>query len=418
MKYMRKLLVRTGNGSLPDFFWNLLSLGFLLLPIGVNISTPFFVASAFLGIVQIILKKNRLKKKDLVFLCLPLLFLLTGVSLVYTENLKTGSDLIVRMLPLIIFPIIFLFIEEEKGIVRRLFIMLLFGILISMAINLFYAFSNSLSIVDGSLVFDSSFEGGYSFYESFNHGGNHFFGTRFAKTIHPTYLSLYILTSLLYFSYSRISFFYVIMIFLLFSLFLLSSRAALMILAVYIFLYIIHSGNGRWKNTMTALIVFSGILMVLLNPRVKTFYERIVDFGKKENFNYTTSEQSRILIYKSCLELIKHSPLVGYGIGDANNELFEEYRKNSYLVLVKNKYNAHSQYFQTWLQAGILTFFILIFPLGYLLFKAVGEPFVLAMLLTFVIIMAFESLLVRYNGIMFYAILMPFILRRERHLFK
>ncbi|TQO38905.1 O-antigen ligase [Arenibacter algicola] len=415
---MKKLFVKLGEDPTLSLFWNSILIGFLLLPISINPSTPFFVIAMLLGAFYNIKNKSKIDKKDLYFLCLPILWILLVISLIYTNNIKTGINLITRMIPIAIFPLLLLYIRENEDVLRKLFTMLLIGILASMAINLFLAFNNSLSIVESQLIFDASYEGGFSFYESFNHGGNHFFGTRFSNTIHPTYIALYILISLVYFGKNGIRFKYIVFAVLLVYLFLLSSRAALIVLLSYAFLFIFYFGDKKKRIGLGLLVLSAVILFIFLNPRTKTFYERIITFKEKTNYNYTTSEQSRILIYHTCMELIKKHPIMGYGIGDANDVLQEEYTANSYLTLAKKQYNAHSQFFQTLLQAGIIAFIILIVPIGLIFFKGLRNPYVLAAIIAFVILMGFESLLVRYNGIIFYAIIIPLLMRNDNEFLK
>lgn len=399
-----------------ELFWHSLAIGFLLLPLGVNISTPFFVTSMIIGVLHIGTNGKKPIKGDIWLLSLPVYFVLLVISLLYTQDLETGKNLIIRLLPLSIFPVLFLYIKETHVMLNRVFWAFLVGIIISMCVNLYFAFQNSLTLIDGKLVFDPSIEGGYSLYESFSHGGSHFIGTGFAKTLHPTYLSLYALFCIIYFSEKKSRYRLWILGILFFYLFLLSSRAFMIILVVYMVIGILHIKKKKLKIAFGILAIFSGILLTS-NPRAKLFYERIVEFSEKDNYNYTTSEQSRILIYKTCLELIYKAPIFGYGVGDVNNKLQEEYTKHSYGTLSKRHYNAHNQYFQSMLQAGFMAFLFLIIPLIKLGLKGNKNPYVLAGLFTFVIMLTFESLLIRYNGIIFYAIIIPFLLRSKRTLF-
>src|SRR5690606_41351746 len=58
------------------------------------------------------------------------------ISILYTDNLPDGFDLIVRSLSLLLFPIIFLFVKEDASSVRKLFDFLLYGLVSSFFMNL------------------------------------------------------------------------------------------------------------------------------------------------------------------------------------------------------------------------------------------------------------------------------------------
>lgn len=387
--------------------------GFFLLPLGINPSTPFFIAAIILGIVQIF-RTRTCNRRDLVFLSYPILIVIMFISLSYSTNVSEGLNRLERSLPLLFFPLVLMFIKEDKVIVLKLFKALLFGILISLCINLYLAFSNSITIENGQMVFDSSVATGYSFMESFRHGGSHFIGGEFSQLIHPSYLALYILSTAVFFynkKLGRAKFIVYTILFL--YLFLLASRGAFVIMLVLLVLYVFAEGTLRQKMVKGVLLVFLGIAMFNLNPRIKIFYERLVDFTQKKNFNYTTSEQSRILIYQSSWQLVTDAPLFGYGVGDANDKLQEVYLSSGYLKNSEDKYNAHNQYFQTMLQTGAIGLGFLLLPFLTLLYRTRNVQ-MFSMIVVLGGSLLFESMFVRYNGILFYAIIIPFLLREKQ----
>ncbi len=144
---------------------------------------------------------------------------------------------------------------------------------------------------------------------------------------------------------------------------------------------------------------------------MRTFFERLEDFKSKKNYNYTTSEQSRILTYRTCLKLFFESPILGYGVGDANEELLIEYIRSDYQTNAQNNYNAHNQYFQTTLQVGIAGLLLLLLPLISII-RRHKNVYGVAMFFVLAGSLLFESILLRYNGIIFFAILTPLLIKR------
>jgi O-antigen ligase len=412
-KYIKRPFLDLKGNRIIGLFWNSMIVGFGMLPIGIGTSTPFFIIAMFLGLVYLFKTNNGINLKDLVFLSYPMLFFTLLISLSYTQNIDTGLKQLERLFPLLFFPILFLFIKENESIVRKIFYALLAGIIISFFINLYQAFSISISVVENEIVFDPSISGGYSFMESFNHGGSHFVGANFSKKVHPSYIALYILTVLVFF-YNRMGKQNKIVVYplLLIYLFFLASRASFVILIILFILHIFDVPGIKAKIKRAILLVVLGVCFLGINPRVHTFFNRMLDFTEKKNYNYTTSEQSRILIYKTCLKLIKDAPFFGYGIGDADDKLLFEYDNANYLKNKELKLNAHNQYFQTLLQVGLVGLFFLVSPLIIVLYRKKNR-YMLAMIVVFGGTLLFESMLVRYNGIVFFSIMIPFLLRSE-----
>jgi O-antigen ligase len=414
LNYIKRPFVTLENEFLISFFWNCIILGSFLLPLGVNPSTPFFILAMLAGVFSLFTKKRNFNLSDLTFLSFPVLFVIMCISLNYSFNLDVGLKLLERFLPLFFLPIIFIFIKEDKLVVKKIFCALLTGIILSFLINIYHAFSSSLFYINEVLVFDQSLSGGHSFIESFSHGGSHFIGGEFSKLIPPSYLALYILVTLIFLFKNIISKPRIIIYGILFLyLFLLASRASFVILLILAALNLFTTQNNISK--IKRLLILAAICSVFygINPRAQIFFERVRDFTTKENYNYTTSEQSRILTYLSCKRLIYNAPIFGYGVGDANEELLIDYIQSDYLTNAKNKYNAHNQFFQTTLQVGVFGLVFLTIPFIVIVMRK-KNVYVWAMLISLGGSLMFESMLIRYNGIMFFAILIPFLLRKER----
>ena len=255
-------------------------------------------------------------------------------------------------------------------------------------------------------------------FESFSHGGSYFIGANFSEHVHPSYIALYILVLLVFCYRSKTGWFknFSLTLLLLY-LFLLASRGAFILLFALLALYIFEGSDYQVRLKRLGFLLIAGVLLVGLNPRIKILDERISDFFNKKNYNYTTSEQSRILIYRSSSNLIAKAPFFGYGIGDADQELLKEYIRAKYLKNSEGRYNAHNQYLQTTLQVGLFGLIFLAAPFAFLLTRR-RSIYSLAMTLVMGGFLVFESMLVRYNGIIFFAVFIPILLRKKNALFR
>jgi len=182
-------------------FWNSLYIAFLLLPLGINLPTPFFIVSIVLGIVNSIKSVKKFELDNKIVLLFPVYFLVMSCSLLYTDNIADGLNLLQRSLSLFLFPVIFLFVKEDASTVRKLFDFLLLGLILSFFINFSFAIYKAVSIVQGGFTLEISMNDLTTFFNALVNGWNYFIGEEFSKLINPSYLSLYILLVLVYDGY-------------------------------------------------------------------------------------------------------------------------------------------------------------------------------------------------------------------------
>ncbi|WP_299434105.1 O-antigen ligase family protein [uncultured Aquimarina sp.] len=395
-------------------FWNSLYIAFLLLPLGINLPTPFFIISIILGIVNVFKSRKKFVLDNKTVLLFPLYFIIMLLSLFYTDNISDGLNILQRSLSLFLFPLIFLFVKEDASTVKKLFDFLLFGLIISFFVNFSIAVYNSISMIKGGFSLEVSIDDLTTFFNALMHGWNYFIGDEFSKLINPSYLSLYILLVLSYYLKNnldtRLRTCVVVILFL--YLFLLASIAAYMILIIMSLILIFNISNKSRKHTMFIMFLL-GIIVFLNNPRVLDFYSKVKDIGNTIEYANSTSEKARLLSWDASIKLIEEAPLLGYGIGDANDVLIKKYKELGYTYNFENKYNAHNQFLQTLLQTGVLGLGILvsIFILLAIRMKRSGNEF--SVFLILFVSLVFESMLVRFNGIVFFSIIMPLLLKKR-----
>ncbi|GAA0714390.1 hypothetical protein GCM10009430_07520 [Aquimarina litoralis] len=154
-------------------------------------------------------------------------------------------------------------------------------------------------------------------------------------------------------------------------------------------------------------------MVFLNNPRVFDFYAKVKSFGISIVHSNSTSEKARLLSWDASFKLIKEAPLLGYGIGDANDVLIKKYNELNYTYNLENKYNAHNQFLQTFLQTGIIGVMVLcgIFVVLAIRMRRSRNEF--SVFLILLISLVFESMLVRFNGVVFFSIVMPLLLKKR-----
>ncbi len=395
-------------------FWNSLYAAFFLLPLGINLSTPFFIISIILGVINIVKSNKKLVLDNKALLLFPLYFIVMLISLIYTDNVSDGINLIQRSLSLFFFPIIFLFVKEDSSTVKKLFDFLLRGLIISFFINLSIALYNCILVINREFFFDTSLETVSLILSAFSQGWNYFIGAEFSTLVNPSYVSLYILLVLSYYLknklQSRTRALVTVILFL--YLFLLASIAAYLILAVMCMLLIFSISEKSKKYTM-AIVFLLGVIVFLNNPRVFDFYSRVTTFSSTDKIDNTAVEKSRLLTWHASIKLIQEAPLFGYGVGDTNEVLMEKYKQLNYFHNYNNQYNAHNQFLQTYLQTGIIGFGILINIFVLLSLRMNRSRNELSVFLILFISLFFESMLVRFNGIVFFSIIIPLLLKKR-----
>jgi O-antigen ligase len=113
----------------------------------------------------------------------------------------------------------------------------------------------------------------------------------------------------------------------------------------------------------------------------------------------------RVLIWKSAWEIIKKHPLIGVGTGDVKDELRANYKLNGYEEPFKKNYNAHNQYFQTFVALGGVGLLLFLLVFAYPAFMSYSKNNYLYLMFTINIAVSCltESILEVQAGVIFFA---------------
>lgn len=343
-------------------------------------------------------KVNYISSKNIFFLFLLFLIYLSG--LIYSSNLSFGFRDLDTKLPLLIIPfsllsINFNFIEKiVKAFITGCFISLIFCLISS---TNKYLHSNNYSS---------------------------FFYDDISIFMHTSYFSMYILTAIVftYFifqntlskrKYYKVVFFSLLNLIFILMLFLLSSKAGVLIAAILFFLLIIHDLFFVKKMIFSVIIIFQSLVFILAFPEISGYvFNRFEDVkSSTENTPQKTenvkndSSSSRIVIWRSSLDVFRENILFGVGTGDIKDELFKKYKMNNFQYGIDSNYNSHNQYLQYLATFGIYGVLILFTGLYYL-FKLKYLKFNLLSILFFVIVLlnlSVESMFETRAGVEFFS---------------
>jgi len=145
-------------------------------------------------------------------------------------------------------------------------------------------------------------------------------------------------------------------------------------------------------------------------PEIKNRY---AELWNKESYikNEITSTGIRLVLWENSLELIKESPIFGYGIGDIQDLLSQQMKSNGFLVLAERKSNCHNQYLQFLMSIGLIGLALFIISIFYYFNKFKNENNILGatVLIFFLLLFMTESFLDRQNGIIIYSLVLSLL---------
>ncbi len=382
----------------------------IIMPVYVFYLPPFMILWVIAWLFKNGFRVSRFMfsgNKATVLFILFIAFYLWQISgLLMADSVGSGFERISKRMSFLLFPLV-LFYPGEKIIRNINMIVRLFAI--STFIYILYCFGNALnhsvSFIDGKWIFNPHpLEYDYE---------NYFFSVRFSDPIHPSYLSGYVLLSLIIvleslfdqgisllkkFFWSAMACIFLVVIYLL------SSRAGFLATFVVTTLYFFirfRDKHLKWIfYSFIALLVFLSILVAVTNDKIRYDISKITS----DTLHTSIEKDVRYTIWKSSLNLIKENPVTGVGTGDVSSELKKEFKSQGYSYGYYENLNAHNQFIEIQLENGIIGLVLFLILLGYMIYIAVSQGnliyglFVIMMIVFFF----FESVLNRLAGVTFF----------------
>lgn len=382
-------------------------MGFLL---GSIILVPFKIKPVLIvlflcyALYFFVKRKERFSIKSIKSVGLiSLLFVPLISSVFYSYNVERGITYLIRFFPLLCIPLSFAFlkIESKKTIIDTF-------VPVFVVTNALYVIMMLLYILQlGYLRSEHDLYYYYSFitYE-FYHIGDH-----------PIYLSVqFVLALFLLFNSKFFNKVQKIILFavLFFGLFFLARKGVILSFFILLPLYLINIIKSKPVMISSISIVIIAFFAFMFVPEIKNRY---AELWNKESYikNEVTSTGIRLVLWENSLELIKESPIFGYGIGDIQDLLSQQMKSNGFLVLAERKSNCHNQYLQFVLSFGLIGFAFFIITIFYFFIKFKNENNILGstILMFFLFIFMIESYLDRQNGIILFSIFMSILFYKK-----
>jgi len=352
----------------------------------------------------------HLRKKDLVSLqlrmiILPLsVYLLTCIGTLYTHYRDEAFSEWERQLAILLFPFLFLLTSLD---ISKYKIQLLTGLSISCVLTIVYLYINALRIIQlnhlpaGSL-FSTAF---------INHN--------FSEPIdmHPTYFSMYIALSIATLFYLLIRsqkkmdrvLYGIGLLILSAGIVQLSSRAVFISLLIIINIIVpVFLLKGKQAVRFIAISVTASLLIIVTLTQNDAFKNRYVTELKGDltqaSINLNILEP-RAVRWGCAWELIRESPIIGYGSGSEVALLKEKYYAHKYYNSYINELNAHNQFLSFLIQTGILGLAVFLLLLSAAFRNAIRSKDVLycSFLVIITSVSFSENILDANKGIFFFA---------------
>lgn len=205
---------------------------------------------------------------------------------------------------------------------------------------------------------------------------------------------------------------------LLFYMFMLQGRmnvlALIIISAVAFIFYVFKYRNFKWLLLPILPVVLIVLLFPFLPESVSSRYLQMpnIDYDISADASAFNSATYRFAEWKGAFQVIGEHTWFGTGVGDNRQSLIDAYDELGFHVGVDRRYNAHNQFLETWIAAGLIGLLLLFSLFGtwlYWVFRF-GDYSTLFAMLFFMLCMLTESMLERAWAVVFMAIYFPVML--------
>ena len=364
----------------------------LLLFSWISRAIPLLVVGLILGIF---ISRGTFKKDQLSFKKSTIWFFLFFIShllgVLWSENLSEAWNDIGMKLSLLAIPLALLFVKLNirRDQLLQLFIL---GLVVSCVINYSYAIFRSIyNPEDNQWAY---------FTESY-------FSFQMHRSYYAVYLVIGVIASIHEFARSRkIGFLFLGLVFGVAVVQTFSKVGILLLLlsAIPVGIYYAYRMIGSLKTSVLLLAtIVIAITVYFSSPKMQTRFEKMIGALTSQSNQKETleSNNSRVVMWETSLELISEHPIIGSGTGDVMQVLSDRNIRNGDILLAEKKLNSHNQYLNSWVQLGLLGLLplIMIFVTGSISAIKNKDLFYVLIVLILGISMFFESSLERQDGV-------------------
>lgn len=356
-------------------------------------STTAMLLFIFASLLNYFLTKSYSKKANL-FLLLPAALILPRIIGMFTGDIDTGTNELVRSLPFLIIFIPFLFLKSKdklSTLETYFYCGLLLGIFLFVLICNYHVVSKMIA---GKEPLEYFFR--------WRH-----LNVNYVKPIdaHPPYaglIAIWVLIKTLYAKFLKTYQKVIILCVLALFLFQLLARNAIILAVLVTLFYSIKSFKIKYFAFVTVALI-TLFLIVRFHPH---HYLREKFIYKLNPFNEDYKDK-RVYRLQASYNVFKTAPILGVGPENDNILRIKEYKKNGYQVAFDNKYNSHNQFFEYLVSHGIIGLICFVLVLFFLLRIAwrTKDQSNILVLLCFILACLSESVLERTMGVKYFSII-------------
>lgn len=388
---------------------NALTLSAIAFLIPFNSLVNRYVLGVFLvsSFVMYISRPDKLLiKKYKGFIALFLLFLIYGISFLYSHHLNLARIDFEKKLPLFLLPLAFVIIKPGQNRTRQLYWAFLAGVV-------------SVTVVCG----------GYFIYHTLS--DPHFHRVLVNHPFYQMYSRFYIFGNTNYFAVylnmgvllilgmlgktpcqvykKRMKWFMYIGLFLFVGLsFVISSRSGIVttvILLVFSAYYLVKIRYFRFVSM--ALLILAGFYIARnyrFNNYIQLFDRMIHSSGSVQDKDLLEKSTLRLVFWKASLEIIRDNLWFGVGTGDVKSEIQAKYKEMGVYDELHENDDPHNQFLRTFIATGLPGFLALAGVFVFGLWRAIQtkDYFLLGFLILIMIHLFFKSMLFREDGVIFF----------------
>lgn len=353
------------NYQLPE----LLFLGLIFVTFFYNKLAPIFIVAFMVSLIfyksrrQLNWRANHFFKSPMGWMCI--FFVMHIIGLVWTENYAFAWSDIGMKLSFLLFPVIFFTFKIKINF--------------QTFIQFFIA---SMVIIVSILLIHAAFKSIY--YPEDNHWA-YFFESEFTGRMHRSYFATYtaitsVFSLLIFMKNGKKKFYLFSFILMTVATVLTISKAGILILILCLLLVFIHRMIQLKKWIFLALgsvsIIVGIILLVSLSERVSSRFmmisKAISEIKLRDNPD-SESNEARLIMWNTSIQLIKGYPILGAGTGDVKDALIAKNIEIGNTGVAEKKLNAHNQYLNTWVQIGVFGFVSLLMIFTFIFYIAKKE---------------------------------------------
>lgn len=379
------------------------------IPLAPFIASLGLIAFIVVNVILIYKRRGNISiPKIYLLLCVP--FLISVLSFTTKYDTIGSLDLLIRTLPILILPLLFsansdIIIKLQPDIIK----FYLYGLTISCGISLAFGIYHFLI---------NDYDFGYLTY----------YKVAGYLSLHPTYLSIFTLTGVVFVLNHRLIknvYFFIMFILFIMMILLLQSRMAYILLFIVLCYYFY-----KYLRTYRVYFIPFLVILLLIIMAIPNSLSRLKDIS----FSYNTMDQEligndeengvsqRVWLWSNAWHHIKEKPILGYGfrsqetvfkwkIEKENLQSNENYEYHKAAMAIAD-WNLHNQYLQVLYESGFFGLIIFILSISILLkstyFKR-NKQFIMIYLI-FLSFLGTENLLDRQMGIYFYSFIFPSLL--------